>query len=259
MYCSKCGKKLNDDAKFCDNCGCQVDNNQDYQKYKRETFFEGAVYKCSNCGENLNSFMSICPSCGHEIRSRKEVSQKLNDFRIEMAKTADIHNKKELITNYAVENTKEEILEFFILAYSQIKDVNNPCYDAWKSKVEQLLMKARLLIKDTDEYEYMSNLWKTFLKNEKKYIKKHGAKKERTVTKKNTNKGRIIILLIEIALVLAIFIIGLVHAIYGFGMGEKYDSDQYYLMGVCGILIIFSVVPIVILIVRQQNSRRRLL
>ena len=36
MFCSNCGKKLNDDAKFCDACGTKVSKNDESNKKEQK-------------------------------------------------------------------------------------------------------------------------------------------------------------------------------------------------------------------------------
>ena len=95
LICSNCSKEMNDDDKFCANCGMQVkENNSDN---KRKIVFDGTIHKCPNCGEVLNSFAANCPACGFELRSVKnsgavaELSRKLE--KIEMKRNAETELK----------------------------------------------------------------------------------------------------------------------------------------------------------------------
>ena len=96
-YCSNCGAKLIEGARFCPNCAAPVNptlHNQgttpesapevsqvvppsSYSERKQE--FAGRIIKCPSCGEELPSFTAICPSCGHEINSQS-VSSSLKEF-----------------------------------------------------------------------------------------------------------------------------------------------------------------------------------
>ena len=50
-FCSKFGKQLAEDAKFCSECGAKVvENNNSTQ---RKVVYEGEIHKCPNCGEVL--------------------------------------------------------------------------------------------------------------------------------------------------------------------------------------------------------------
>ena len=134
----------------------------------------------------LDAFRSHCPSCGYEIRdarsssSVRELAQKLE--RIEAERMAPIEEKKSLIKmvfgkyfkeedeveeaqkrfekhkrqqktnliiNFSVPNTREDILEFMILASSNIdvkKGIDDEVSKAWLSKLDQVYEKAKLLM-----------------------------------------------------------------------------------------------------------------
>lgn len=49
MYCSKCGKKLKEDAKFCDQCGTKIETIAISSK-KEESNQRNEVPKCTHCG-----------------------------------------------------------------------------------------------------------------------------------------------------------------------------------------------------------------
>lgn len=72
-----------------------------------------------------------------------------------------------MISNFYVPNTKEDIIEFFTLAVSQTDDEKNNCAEAWRSKLEQTLIKAKLSFGDTNEYQYLLNQYKTIKKTVK--------------------------------------------------------------------------------------------
>ncbi len=83
-YCSNCGSKLKEGAKFCSVCGepCDdenIDNEQDNQSEERKQRYAGDVIKCPYCGAEISSFVAICPVCGNEINS-SEVSESLREF-----------------------------------------------------------------------------------------------------------------------------------------------------------------------------------
>ena len=118
-FCSYCGTKLDDGARFCKGCGKAVvqttqatsesntkgePSNEVFShepNTERKTVYEGKLHKCPNCGELLDAFRSHCPSCGYEIRdarsssSVRELAQKLE--RIEAERMAPIEEKKSLM------------------------------------------------------------------------------------------------------------------------------------------------------------------
>lgn len=168
---------------------------------ERKTVYEGNLHKCPNCGELLDSFRSHCPSCGYEIRgarsssSVRELAQKLEN--IEAQKMPHIEEKKSvmkmlvgkdlkeeseveeaqerfdehkrqqkanLIINFSVPNTKEDILEFMILASSNIdvkKGLDDEVSKAWLQKLEQVYEKAKLLMDNSADFAQIKTIYDT--------------------------------------------------------------------------------------------------
>ena len=181
-YCTKCGRQLEPDAMFCANCG-EKRTAVVYVPEQRKTVYDGEIHKCPNCGEILNSFVLNCTACGYELRGVKssnavsELSinlQRIESLRNERNSTAirrgffakgsdDIDEQKiNLIRNFTIPNTKEDILEFAVLAAANIdktsyddsygylshkintrrRDLSN----AWMSKLEQAYQKAKIIL-----------------------------------------------------------------------------------------------------------------
>jgi len=174
-YCVQCGSQIVENAKFCQKCGHPTGSNNDSATRKQE--FAGKLYKCPNCGEVLKSFEINCPACGYELRGTKassavkEFALKLEaiEARREYEKPRGIFSALEaqqrisktdeqkisLIKSFSVPNSKEDMLEFMILATSNL---NTNTYDsantaitkaekeisaAWLSKVNQVFEKAK--------------------------------------------------------------------------------------------------------------------
>lgn len=175
-YCKNCGIELVQNAKFCQKCGFPT-KTEKLEYTQRQQEFVGKIYKCPNCGEVLKSFEINCPACGFELRGTrasnavKEFALKLEaieakreyekprgifaaaEARQRMSKTDE--QKISLIKSFAVPNSKEDMLEFMILATSSM---NMRVYDsantdisksekgvnaAWFSKVQQVYDKAK--------------------------------------------------------------------------------------------------------------------
>lgn len=174
-YCVNCGTEIVPNAKFCQKCGHPTGAQSDNATRKQE--FAGKIYKCPNCGEVLKAFEINCPACGYELRGTK-ASTAVKEFAL---KLEAIESKREyekprglfaaaeaqqrisktdeqkisLIKSFSIPNSKEDMLEFMILATSSM---NMRTYDsantnisksekeinaAWFSKVQQVYEKAK--------------------------------------------------------------------------------------------------------------------
>lgn len=146
-YCINCGQRLTDGAKFCASCGTPIANDHT----KRKIVYDGELHKCPNCGELLKSFSFTCPSCGYELRGAQS-SNTISDFASKLLYIESEKQKINLIRNFPIPNTKEDIWEFMILASSNF-DANyyvthmkeDDVSDAWLTKIEQCYQKAKLL------------------------------------------------------------------------------------------------------------------
>ena len=184
-FCSNCGQKLAEGAKFCSGCGTAINgvntnqtnpsqsNGNSVNNYQRRISYDGEILKCPNCGEVLNSFTTNCPSCGYELRGAKtsssiqELARKLEELenkrekqtwsswlqqKLNGTKLNVVDEQKiSLIQNFPIPNTKEDILEFMVLASSNVKSKNHATsyaeeriIDAWNTKLEQTCQKALL-------------------------------------------------------------------------------------------------------------------
>jgi hypothetical protein len=141
---------------------------------------EGDLKKCPSCGAPVSSFNTICSDCGHEFRNTQAASsiQKLYDEiqKIEESERSrerswaqkidgDMGIQKSIaarqasaISAFPVPNTREDLLEFLSIASSEAKKklslfIMNAHPDAilkqaWQTKCEQVITKARLSMKD---------------------------------------------------------------------------------------------------------------
>lgn len=162
-FCSNCGHQLADGAKFCFECGAKVNTPETYQEEQRKTVYDGEIHKCPNCGEELNAFETTCPSCKWEVRDTK-VSSAVSAFaekimQLEASGSSEINDDIiNLIRTFPIPNTKEDIIEFLILASSNI-DTNKTHRNAWETKLEQIYQKAKLTFGDNKEFTYVTELY----------------------------------------------------------------------------------------------------
>lgn len=155
------------------------------------------VRKCPSCGEILNTFDTKCPTCGYEIREVINTSA-MKKFQDDLMKLDEqlkdgggiklfgfdvlsgsgdksaFARKCEYIKNYIVPRTKEDFIEFGILAKSNIEtklyhktllhpfcgcedadDYNRRklLSDAWWSMLQQIFDKTKIVFSD-DEATY---------------------------------------------------------------------------------------------------------
>lgn len=197
-FCIKCGHALAEGAHFCGNCGVAI-GEAHTESEQRKTVYDGELHKCPNCGELTNSFKSHCSLCGYEFRnlgyisSAKELAVKLEeiqsqkmphieekksfiksvfgrDFKdvdeVAVAQSRFDEQKKEqkynLIVNFPVPNTKEDLLEFMILISSNIdskKELDDLETKAWISKLEQVYEKANLVMGDTPHFSEINDIY----------------------------------------------------------------------------------------------------
>ena len=209
IFCRYCGIQLAEDAKFCANCGkstqeVTISNSENTKNSKpkhenfihedyteRKTVYDGKIHKCPNCGEVLKSFVTNCPACGYEIRdantpmSLREFTTKLQEIEesrpVKKIGLKDIYvdttminetDKRSisLIRNFTIANTKEDLIEFLILAssniniksyqdYDRITESQKAVSDAWMAKFEQAYEKAKIIFGNTPEFKGIQDIY----------------------------------------------------------------------------------------------------
>lgn len=65
IYCTNCGRKLNQKYKYCPYCGAKVDFCPNNNQQENKNYI---IEKCPNCGRNVRSTMMECPHCGEILR-----------------------------------------------------------------------------------------------------------------------------------------------------------------------------------------------
>lgn len=166
---------------------------------ERRIVYEGNIHKCPNCGEIIDAFVTVCPTCGHEIREakssvsvrelalklerisaqkmpvyeeKKSVMKKIfgrdlneDDEAEEAVKRFESQRDREkasLIVNFSVPNTKEDIMEFMLLATSNIdtsKSVEDEVTKAWIAKMDQVYQRAKISLRGQPELDQITNIY----------------------------------------------------------------------------------------------------
>lgn len=142
----------------------------------------GGVRKCPTCGAIVEPFTTRCAECGYEftevenVSSFEELCNRLSEVDSAGGRilniledtwdggSSRIKTKKQIIATFPIPTTKGDLLEFLSMALPLAKkqkkgffsldsedDEHNELADAWKSKLEQIIMKARLSMKNDPE------------------------------------------------------------------------------------------------------------
>lgn len=147
----------------------------------------GDIRKCPSCGEAVKAISLNCSACGHEFTSIKgnasildllekidKIESKKNTAGAQLKTTQKFiqgqefdERKDELIKNYPIPNTKEDILEF--LTYSTSKLTNMSSLDnPWAAKADEIVMKSRFLFKNDQEMLAILDKYEKQIKKRKK-------------------------------------------------------------------------------------------
>ena len=161
-FCINCGQQLPDGAKFCAECGTSV---QASAQSQRKIVYDGEIHKCPNCGEAVKSFVLVCPACGYELRGVSSVIA-VKEFYDRLESAATDNQKVNIIRNFPIPNTREDIFEFMILAASNIDEQpNKDVFDAWVAKFEQCYQKAKLMFENDLDFEKIQSLHNKTIKH----------------------------------------------------------------------------------------------
>ena len=160
-FCTNCGAEITEGDKFCMKCGTA--NNR--MGNERKSVYDGEIHKCPNCGETLTAFAPVCPACGYEIRGKSAVDSIQSFYRdLNMAQTTE--QKDHMIRNFPIPNAKEDIIEFMILASSNILgEDKRDIYEAWLAKFEQAYQKALILFAGDSDFARVQQIYSNCLIN----------------------------------------------------------------------------------------------
>lgn len=175
MFCPKCGTQLQGNPKFCNECGAKITS----QNIGSPATMVNNWIQCPGCGSNLSSFETKCPSCGREIRNTDSISsvKRLENMLIQIEEKRQPTPKAGFLSDaipinptdkqkagcieaFVIPTTREDIVEFMILASSNIdakaigtdgSNVERGSYlviKSWYSKFEQAYQKAKIALVD---------------------------------------------------------------------------------------------------------------
>lgn len=158
-FCVHCGSELIAGAKFCNNCGLATDKQKMGNNTSRQTVYEGVIHKCPSCGEVLNSFVPNCPSCGYEIRGASATSSVIQ-FYNDLNNTQNTVQRDYMIRNFPIPNAKEDIIEFMVLASSNLLgEDNKDIFEAWLAKFEQCYQKAIIVFQNDNDINRIQQIY----------------------------------------------------------------------------------------------------
>ena len=150
------------------------------------------IRKCPCCGEPAKAFEKCCPLCNFEyqdmetafsIKLFQEELKKLEQAKNECYTYRYIQNttdeksnltqqKIDLIKTFPIPNTKEDILEFMILASSNFDSEyynshldEEDISDAWLAKVKQCYQKAVLVFGEDKEFLKVEKIYQNIMQN----------------------------------------------------------------------------------------------
>lgn len=168
LFCPYCGTELDNGARFCKHCGSPIDRPKASTFKTREQEYAGKMIKCPACGEDIPSFTAVCPSCGHEIRGSRATNS-VQELSYKLEHTSSDKAKANLIRTFPIPNTREDILEFMILASTNIENSYQPeVSEAWSVQFEQAFSKAKIFYGDDPKVWECYNLYLTKKKQAQK-------------------------------------------------------------------------------------------
>lgn len=165
----------------------------------------GDVRKCPACGAIVPSMAAKCPECGYEFTnveansSTRLLMQKIDEIQAQYAElTANVDNKDEstirtrgyqvkrqlndrtaqLIQNFPIPNTREDLIEFLTLCIGNSKadsimlDGNDPVTPAWRKELQQVIAKVKVALPNDQQAQELIEEYEGKRENSKKKGKK---------------------------------------------------------------------------------------
>lgn len=120
LFCSNCGKELDERTRFCPYCGKRLETVEEKDKEEEKSFG-----RCKNCGTLYTENDIMCPGCGIQLResSFKEFSKKIYSLEKNISNLGIAHSDSlcTFISTYPIPKNKDDLDDFIFLAVSRIK------------------------------------------------------------------------------------------------------------------------------------------
>lgn len=117
------------------------------------------------------------------------MSDSVHEFALKIEQTELEKQKIDIIRAYPIPNTKEDILEFMILAASNIDEMSYSQSDslrkAWKAKLEQSYQKAELVLKNDAGIEKAKEIYDKVIRKERRALWARKIKHFLSITARN--------------------------------------------------------------------------
>ena len=127
-----------------------------------------------------------------------------------------MESKAELISNFYIPNTREDIYEFFILAYSNITAGGHGA-EAWNAKLEQAYLKAQFAFGNNQEFAKIQELYDA--------IKKLSTRKRNEKTRRILLRASVCLVPIVAFVALIIGLIALISTPYDAAQKENIEEN----------------------------------
>lgn len=212
-FCTNCGQPISEDSKFCSHCGTQQSPKSPPIERTVRVADMGEKHPCPKCGEMFRSFEPVCPYCGFELRGIKG-SKAIKDLADKLENAENDYQRIVIVKNFPIPNTREDILEFMLLAASNFDadyHINHlgeeDLSDAWLTKIEQCYQKACIAFKDQTDFKKVEEIYisikkeceekraKIFHEEERQRVKLEQAEEEKAFKK---SKFRVVLIVFAV-------------------------------------------------------------
>ena len=82
MYCTRCGKEIRSDQKFCGNCGAKNVNYQEKNDLKEMIEKLSTEEICPQCGKKVNPGSKFCIYCGAALEAPAEQPEEKAEVKV---------------------------------------------------------------------------------------------------------------------------------------------------------------------------------